>query len=268
MRILLATAIAAVSVSAATGAQAHEANQGYWGNNVDGQIWRNSYGECWQTGTITKEQAAAGCDGAAKPAAKVAAPAPVAAAPADSGKSAADEAAAAAAAAAKAAEEAAAAAAAAKDTDGDGVPDRKDDCPDTKAGAKVDKHGCYIVLKENVTVSINVKFPSGSTRLHAEDEAEIKKLADFMTEYPQTTVEVGGHTDNVGAASTNRKLSQARADAVRKVLIDKFGIDGSRITAKGYGPDKPVADNGTVEGRNANRRVEGVVSQTVEKVQQ
>lgn len=243
MRITITAAMLAVSVSAV-------AQDGYW-ENPQGEIWKNSYGECWRSGLWSKDKIIVGCDGmtAAKPAP---APAPVAAAPA----------------AKPAPAPAPAPVAPPKDTDGDGVTDDKDQCPDTKKGAKVDAKGCYIVLKENVTVSINVKFPTGSSRVDAAGEAEIKQLADFMTEHPQTSVEVGGHTDNTGAVATNKRLSQARADAVRKTLIDKFGIDAGRVTAVGYGPDKPIADNGTADGRNANRRVEGVVSQTVEKVQQ
>ena len=68
-------------------------------------------------------------------------------------------------------------------------------------------------------------------------------------------------------AEANKQLSQKRADAVRQTLIDKFGIEGSRVTAVGYGADKPVGDNATEDGRAANRRVEGVVNQTVEKKQ-
>lgn len=246
MRMIMTAALLAVSVATT----AHEAPKGYWGDNIDSQIWRNSYGECWQTGTITKEQAQAGCEASA-PAAAVpaaprlvvtAAPAPAPAAPAPEP-------------------------AAPIDTDGDGVADAKDQCPDSSAGARVDAKGCYIVLKETVTIAINVKFPTGSAQINAAGDAEIQKLVDFMTEYPQTSVEIGGHTDNVGSAAGNVRLSQARADAVRSNLITKGKIDGGRVTAKGYGPSKPVADNGTVEGRTANRRVEGVVSQEVEKVQ-
>lgn len=235
MRIVFAAAALALSASAV-------AQDGYWENSA-GEIWKNSYGECWRTGLWTKEKIIVGCDGmtAPKPKPVVAAPAPAPAPVAPPPP---------------------------KDTDGDGVTDDKDQCPDTKKGAKVDEKGCYIVLKEKVTVSIDVKFPTGSSRMDAAGEGEVKRLADFMAEYPQTNVEVGGHTDNVGSASVNRRLSQARADAVRKTLIDKFGIDAGRVTAVGYGPDKPVADNGTADGRAANRRVEGVVSQVVEKVQQ
>jgi OOP family OmpA-OmpF porin len=68
-------------------------------------------------------------------------------------------------------------------------------------------------------------------------------------------VEISGHTDNVGKRSTNMKLSQQRADAVKAWLVAK-GIDASRMTAKGYGPDKPVAPNTTAEGRAKNRRID------------
>lgn len=238
---------ALLAVSATASAQ-----DGYW-EDSSGQIWRNSSGECWRTGHWTPEKVIPGCDGmSATPAAKAApaaAPAKVATAPAAPAPAPAP------------------APVVPRDSDGDGVPDADDKCPDTRKGAKVDAKGCYIVLKETVTQKIDVKFASGSTRIDAAGDTEIKKLADFMNQHPQTSVEVGGHTDNTGSAAVNRRLSQQRADAVRQRLIDKFGIEAGRVTAKGYGPDKPVADNATAAGRDANRRVEGVISQTVEKRQ-
>lgn len=262
MRIVFSAALLAVAVSAA----AHDAPTGYWGDNTSKSVWKNSYGECWETGSITKEQAAAGCEPkpAPKPAPVVVAPAPApapVAAPAPAPVVAAP-------APAPLPVPVPVVPAKPVDTDGDGIVDANDKCNDTKKGAKVDETGCYIILKEKVTVSINVKFPSGSSKMDAAGEAEAKKLADFMTEYPQTTVEVGGHTDSSGAAATNKKLSQARADAVRKVVVEKYKIDAGRITAVGYGSEKPIADNKTAEGKLANRRVEGVVSQTVEKIAQ
>jgi outer membrane protein OmpA-like peptidoglycan-associated protein len=271
MRIAFTAALLAVSVSAA----AHDAPSGYWGNGTSKSIWKNSYGECWQTGTISKDQLAAGCEPKPAPVAVKPAPAPVVAAPAPAPVPA----------PAPKKEEPAPAPAAVvaapapapvpppppvppADSDKDGVPDTADKCNDTRKGAKVDETGCYIVLKEKVTVSIDVKFPSGKAVIDAAGEEEVRKLADFMNEYPTTTVEVGGHTDNAGNPATNKKLSQMRADVVRQTAIDKYGIDAARITAVGYGPDKPVADNGTPEGRALNRRVEGVVSQTVEKIAQ
>jgi outer membrane protein OmpA-like peptidoglycan-associated protein len=80
-------------------------------------------------------------------------------------------------------------------------------------------------------------------------------VATSLVDNPTVTVEVGGHTDNTGRKATNVRLSQARANTVRDYLIGK-GVDGARITAKGYGPDQPVAENTTVAGRAANRRVE------------
>jgi len=68
-------------------------------------------------------------------------------------------------------------------------------------------------------------------------------------------IEIQGHTDSTGSAGINRKLSAARAESVKRYLMDKKIAKG-RMTAKGYGPDVPIADNGTPEGRDANRRVE------------
>jgi OOP family OmpA-OmpF porin len=71
-------------------------------------------------------------------------------------------------------------------------------------------------------------------------------------------VTIEGHTDNVGGAKYNEKLSQKRAESVKKYLVDRFGIAVSRLTAKGYGLTKPIADNKTAAGRQKNRRVEAV----------
>ena len=68
-------------------------------------------------------------------------------------------------------------------------------------------------------------------------------------------VEVDGHTDNTGSASVNARLSKQRAEAVRQYLIE-HGVPEDRLTAKGYGPSKPIASNKTAEGRAQNRRVE------------
>ena len=80
-------------------------------------------------------------------------------------------------------------------------------------------------------------------------------VAESLVNNPDVQVEVGGHTDNTGRRPSNVKLSDARANAVRDYLIAK-GVNASQLTAKGYGPDKPVSDNTAVIGRAANRRVE------------
>jgi OOP family OmpA-OmpF porin len=117
-------------------------------------------------------------------------------------------------------------------------------------------------MKEKVTISLNVEFDTNKAIVKDKYYDEIKRVADFMKEFPDTTCEIGGHTDNIASAAYNQKLSEKRANSVRQYLIDKFGIDGSRLTAVGYGLAKPVAGNDTEEGRQQNRRVEAVMEAT------
>ncbi|WP_185230812.1 OmpA family protein [Teredinibacter franksiae] len=152
------------------------------------------------------------------------------------------------------------------DTDGDGIADSADKCPNSDAGSKVDQNGCYRVLKEDVRVELNIQFANNSDAVVSDSFAQVEELATFMREFPLTNVEIKGHTDDRGAATYNKQLSQKRAQAVADILVDKYSIDASRITAKGYGEEQPVASNDTAAGRVANRRVEGVVSATVEKI--
>jgi outer membrane protein OmpA-like peptidoglycan-associated protein len=88
---------------------------------------------------------------------------------------------------------------------------------------------------------------------------DIQSLANFMKQYPQTTTVVEGHTDSVGTDAYNQKLSERRANAVREVLVNQYGVGGTRVNAVGYGESRPVADNATEEGRAINRRVEAEV---------
>lgn len=114
-------------------------------------------------------------------------------------------------------------------------------------------------LKEKVVIKLNVQFDTDKAVVKDKYNDDIKRVADFMKEFPDTTASIEGHTDNIGSAAYNQKLSEKRANGVRQYLIDKFGIDGSRITATGYGLAKPVAGNDTEEGRKENRRVEAVM---------
>jgi len=150
------------------------------------------------------------------------------------------------------------------DVDGDGVVNTQDACPDTKAGAKVDAKGCYLVLEQDVTVELNVNFANNADTIVAGAD-QIKKVADFMKQYPFTDVVVEGYTDSRGSDAYNLALSQKRADAVAARLASNYGIDPSRVSAKGYGEVNPVATNETAEGRAANRRVTAVVKATVKK---
>ncbi len=95
--------------------------------------------------------------------------------------------------------------------------------------------------------------------MREESYAEIKNLADFMQQYPQTSTTVEGHTDSVGTDQYNQRLSERRANAVRDVLVNQYGLESNRVNAIGYGESRPVADNATEEGRQINRRVEAEV---------
>ena len=114
-------------------------------------------------------------------------------------------------------------------------------------------------VQEKVTIALNVEFDTNKAIVKDKYYDEIKRVADFMKEFPDKTCEIGGHTDNIASAAYNQKLSEKRANSVRQYLIDKFGIDGSRLTAAGYGLTKPIASNDTEEGRQQNRRVEAIM---------
>lgn len=153
-----------------------------------------------------------------------------------------------------------------RDSDGDGVYDVSDKCPNTVAKLKVDTSGCPITLSETVSIDLKVNFDSNSDAVKPEYFSEIRKVASFLAQYKGTVVEIEGHTDSSGAAAYNKNLSQRRADAVARVLVEQMGVSGSRVTAKGYGEERPVASEETREGRLANRRVVATVSTDIEKM--
>jgi OOP family OmpA-OmpF porin len=152
------------------------------------------------------------------------------------------------------------------DSDGDGVYDYQDQCPDTKASLKVDEKGCPMALTESVSIDLTVTFDNNSEVVKESFFEEIKSVADFMNQYEGTSVVIEGHTDDRGSAEYNRNLSDRRAKAVAKVLVERFGIDSSRVSAIGYGEAQPIASNDTAEGRVTNRRVVAKVSSQVEKM--
>jgi OOP family OmpA-OmpF porin len=143
------------------------------------------------------------------------------------------------------------------DSDKDGVPDYLDKCPGTPAGVAVDKDGCPIPIPpEKVSMTLAIQFDSGKADIKSKYHEEIGKVADFLKKYPKATGTIEGHTDNVGKAAMNQKLSLQRAESVRNYIVQKFGIDPARLSAKGYGMTRPIADNKTAEGRKKNRRIE------------
>jgi len=101
----------------------------------------------------------------------------------------------------------------------------------------------------------NIFFDTGAAELRPESYAELGILYKLMVDNPSLKIEISGHTDNVGSAGLNQRLSERRARAVVDFLIDR-GIDPERLTFKGYGFDRPIASNETAEGRQMNRRTE------------
>lgn len=108
-------------------------------------------------------------------------------------------------------------------------------------------------------VTLGIEFDIDRAVVRPEYRGQIAKVGDFMKKYPTTTAVIEGHTDNVGSSEHNMELSQRRAQAVVDYLVDNFGIDRSRLTAKGYGYTRPVADNATQEGKQKNRRIEALI---------
>jgi outer membrane protein OmpA-like peptidoglycan-associated protein len=100
-----------------------------------------------------------------------------------------------------------------------------------------------------------VVFKTGSAEITPASEDILTKAFNTLDQHPEIEVEIQGHTDNVGKKSSNMKLSQQRSDAVKTYLVNK-GIAESRISTKGFGPDKPITSNKTPEGRQKNRRIE------------
>jgi OOP family OmpA-OmpF porin len=120
-------------------------------------------------------------------------------------------------------------------------------------------------MMEKGRATLNVQFDTGKSVVKQKYYDEIKSVADVLTNHPEIKIVIEGHTDNVGGKNYNLKLSQRRADAIKRVMVKKFGIDASRLTAKGYGMSKPIASNDTKEGKQQNRRVEAAVEYTIEK---
>ncbi len=143
------------------------------------------------------------------------------------------------------------------DTDKDGVPDWKDECP-TVAGPDYNK-GCPEVKKEirNLLKKAmqGIQFETGKAVIKPVSFPLLNQIAAQFIENTNFIIEVQGHTDNVGKADYNLKLSDARANSVMNYLV-KQGVPQERISAKGYGMERPIEDNKTKAGRAKNRRVE------------
>jgi len=136
------------------------------------------------------------------------------------------------------------------DTDGDGVTDSNDYCPQTPLGSKVDVNGCPLIL------SLDLKFDFDKATISDKKSLDdVKKLSTFMNKYPAYHANIIGHTDSVGKASYNKKLSIRRAQVVKNMIIED-GIDTTRISFEGRGESEPLFENINPFNRHKNRRTE------------
>jgi outer membrane protein OmpA-like peptidoglycan-associated protein len=144
------------------------------------------------------------------------------------------------------------------DRDGDTVSDRLDRCPD-RFGAPPDgcpkKYTLVEVKKEKIEIKQQVHFATAKYRVLKGSLPLLNQVVQVMNDYPKMRVSIEGHTDNVGRETTNMRLSQRRAEAVRDYLVSK-GISPTRLEATGFGPTKPIASNKTARGKAKNRRTE------------
>lgn len=152
------------------------------------------------------------------------------------------------------------------DTDGDGVLDISDKCPNTPRGAKVDGSGCplaapvtkvYVTEEDKRVVKdaiANLEFDLGKATIREKSFPSLDKVAALLVD-KNFSLKLAGHTDNTGSDALNLKLSKDRAESIKAYLVEK-GANASRIEATGYGETQPIATNSTAAGRQQNRRVE------------
>ncbi len=151
-----------------------------------------------------------------------------------------------------------------KDTDGDGFLDPDDACPNEKGVADPDpsKNGCpksVRVSETEILILEQVQFDTGKAVIKKASDDLLNQVANVLEEHPEITkMEVQGHTDDRGSRALNETLSQARANAVMKAMIQR-GIAAERLTAKGYGQNRPLVPNTDAEGRQKNRRVQFII---------
>ena len=147
------------------------------------------------------------------------------------------------------------------DSDNDGINDELDKCIADSGSIRND--GCpeldTIVIEMINKAASHIYFETGSAKLLSKSHQYLNEVAKVLNEKSRYRLSIEGHTDNTGKRSINQLLSEKRADAVKQYLVGK-GLAESRITTKGFGTDKPIADNKTQSGKSQNRRVELKIS--------
>ena len=149
------------------------------------------------------------------------------------------------------------------DDDQDGVLNSVDQCPGTPLNVVVDANGCpvQVNMDDALRMELRVFFDTDKAVIKDQYKPEIQKVAEKMSEYPNSTASIEGHASKTGpSARYNQRLSEARANAVKSMLVNQFGVAPQRISTVGYGYDRPIADNNTAEGRAMNQRVFAIIT--------
>ena len=141
------------------------------------------------------------------------------------------------------------------DADADGVIVARDNCVDSFDGTKVNNNGCGTDRLHKLRHKLEVHFSNNSSFVAPQYVPEIHILADIMKEYDSAKLTIEGHTSKVGSKQFNKILSQTRAQAVKDILVNKFAIDETRITAVGYGFEKLLLEGDDEYIHSRNRRI-------------
>lgn len=145
-----------------------------------------------------------------------------------------------------------------RDADGDGVTDDADRCPGTPAGTEVDADGCPAVGESVATLS-DIHFAYNQAELMPSAKRVLDEVAAVLASSPDMRLSVEGHTDSAGSAEYNLSLSKLRAISAVMYLVRQHGISEERLTVVGRGESSPIASNDTESGRAENRRVNFIV---------
>ncbi|NJK33003.1 MAG: OmpA family protein, partial [Deltaproteobacteria bacterium] len=147
------------------------------------------------------------------------------------------------------------------DQDEDEIPDEEDKCPaepETRNGFD-DDDGCPDVVpsefQDLAGILKGINFDTDKDVIRPESKPILDRAVEVLQKFPQVRIEISGHTDSRGGYEHNMDLSQRRAEAVKRYLVDA-GIEEARIETRGAGPNEPIATNDTSEGRAENRRIE------------
>lgn len=120
---------------------------------------------------------------------------------------------------------------------------------------EVQANAIFDALSRDGRIALQIQFDTGKATIRSESLGQIGQAADALRKNPGLAVAIEGHTDNVGQPAANKTLSEQRARAVLAALVE-HGVESARLSARGFGSERPVADNATEEGRARNRRVE------------